>query len=93
MKDTSFLINTSRGKIVNERHMITALKKKQIQGAGIDVYELEPIEVKSQLLKLENVVLSPHIGSSTEETRFKMSDITVKNLISGLEGKKLLYSV
>ena len=73
--------------------MITALKKKQIQGAGIDVYELEPIETKSQLLKLENVVLSPHIGSSTEETRSKMSHITVKNLISGLEGKKLLYSV
>ena len=73
--------------------MITALKKKQIHGAGIDVYELEPIETKSQLLKLENVVLSPHIGSSTEETRSKMSDITVKNLISGLEGKKLLYSV
>jgi len=45
------------------------------------------------LLKLENVVLSPHIGSSTEETRSKMSQITVKNLISGLEGKKLLYSV
>tara|TARA_B100001540_G_scaffold246001_1_gene221232 strand:+ start:242 stop:1210 length:969 start_codon:yes stop_codon:yes gene_type:complete len=93
MKDTSFLINTSRGKIVNERHMITALKKKQIQGAGIDVYELEPIETKSKLLKLENVVLSPHIGSSTKETRYKMSEITVKNLISGLEGKKLLYSV
>ena len=93
MKNTSFLINTARGKIVNEKHLITALKKKQIQGAGIDVYELEPIETKSQLLKLENVVLSPHIGSSTEETRSKMSDITVKNLISGLEGKKLLYSV
>ena len=93
MKDTSFLINTARGKIVNEKHMITALKTKQIQGAGIDVYELEPIENKNQLLKLENVVLSPHIGSSTEETRSKMSEITVRNLISGLEGKKLLYSV
>ena len=93
MKDTSFLINTARGKIVNEKHLIIALKTKQIQGAGIDVYEVEPIESKSQLLRLENVVLSPHIGSSTEETRFKMSQITVKNLISGLEGKKLLYSV
>jgi len=93
MKDTSFLINTARGKIVNEKHMITALKTKQIQGAGIDVYELEPIENNNQLLKLENVVLSPHIGSSTEETRSKMSEITVRNLISGLEGKKLRYSV
>ena len=93
MKNTSFLINTARGKIVNERDLIVALKTKQIQGAGIDVYELEPIEVKNQLLKLENVVLSPHIGSSTEETRSKMSEITVKNLIFGLEGRKLLYSV
>ena len=63
------------------------------RGAGIDVYEIEPIETKSQLLKLKNVVLSPHIGSSTEETRSKMSEITVKNLLSGLEGKKLRYSV
>jgi glyoxylate reductase len=66
MKNTSFLINTARGKIVNEKHLIIALKTKQIQGAGIDVYEVEPIESKSQLLRLENVVLSPHIGSSTE---------------------------
>ena len=93
MRDSSFLINTSRGKIVNEKHLITALKTKQIQGAGIDVYELEPVEIKNQLLKLENVVLSPHIGSSTDETRYKMSEITVINLILGLEREKLLYSV
>lgn len=93
MKNTSFLINTSRGKIVNEKHLINALKLKQIQGAGIDVFELEPIDVKSKLLKQDNIVLSPHIGSSTDETRTKMSDITVKNLINGLNGKKLLYSV
>jgi len=93
MKNTSFLINTSRGKIVDEKHLATALKTKQIRAAGIDVYELEPIKTSSPLLKLENIVLSPHIGSSTEETRKKMSDITVKNLILGLEGKKLLYSV
>ena len=78
---------------MNEKHLITALKTKQIQGAGIDVYELEPVEIKNQLLKLENVVLSPHIGSSTDETRYKMSEITVKNLILGLEREKLLYSV
>jgi len=93
MKKTSFLINTSRGKIVNEKHLVTALKTKQIQGAGMDVYEMEPIKKDNPLLKLENVVLSPHVGSSTKETRQKMSDITAKNLILGLEGKKLLYSV
>ena len=93
MKKTSFLINTSRGKIVNEKQLITALKTKQIQGAGMDVYEFEPIKKNNPLLKLENVVLAPHVGSSTKETRQKMSDITAKNLILGLEGKKLLYSV
>ena len=93
MKKTSFLINTSRGKIVNEKQLVTALKTKQIQGAGMDVYELEPIKKNNPLLKLENVVLSPHVGSSTKETRQKMSDITARNLILGLEGKKLLYSV
>jgi len=93
MKNASFLINTSRGKIVNEKQLIVALKTKQIQGAGIDVYEEEPIKKISPLLKLENVVLAPHVGSSTKETRQKMSDITAKNLILGLHGKKLLYSV
>ena len=93
MKDTSFLINTSRGKVVNERDLVIALKKKQIRGAGMDVFESEPIQKTSPLLKLENVVLAPHIGSSTEETRTKMSDITVTNLLNALDGKKLLYSV
>ena len=93
MKKTSFLINTSRGKIVDEKQLVSALKTKQILGAGMDVYELEPIKKDNPLLKLENVVLAPHVGSSTKETRQKMSDITAKNLILGLEGKKLLYSV
>ena len=93
MKKTSFLINTSRGKIVNEKQLVTALKTKEIQGAGMDVYESEPVHRDSLLLKLENVVLAPHVGSSTNETRRKMSDITVKNLVYALEGKKLLYSV
>ena len=93
MKKTSFLINTSRGKIVNEKQLVTALKTKEIQGAGMDVYESEPVHSNSLLLKLENVVLAPHVGSSTNETRQKMSDITVKNLVFALEGKKLLYSV
>ena len=59
----------------------------------MDVYESEPVQKDNLLLKLENVVLVPHIGSSTKETRQKMSDITARNLILGLEGKKLLYSV
>jgi len=93
MKKSAFLINTSRGKIVNEKDLVTALKKKMIAGAGLDVFETEPISKKHPLVKLQNVVLAPHIGSSTKETRAKMAEITVKNLNLGMNGKKPIYSV
>ncbi len=93
MKRSAFLINTSRGKIVNEKDLVSALKKKMIAGAGLDVYETEPISKKHPLTKLRNVVLVPHIGSSTKETRSKMAEITVKNLNLGMNGKKPIYSV
>lgn len=93
MKKSAFLINTARGKIINESDLIKALKTNTIAGAAIDVFEKEPIGKSHELTKLENVVLVPHIGSSTAETRKKMAQITVQNLISGLEGKKMTYSV
>jgi len=93
MKKTSFLINTSRGKVVNEKDLVVALKQKIIGGAGLDVFETEPISKNHQFLKLENVVLAPHVGSSTKETRIKMAKITVKNLILGIKGKKPIYSI
>jgi glyoxylate reductase len=93
MKKTTVLINTARGKIVNERDLITALKKKSIAGASLDVYESEPINGKHPLTKIQNVVLTPHIGSSTKETRIKMAEITVKNLDLGINGRRPIYSV
>ena len=93
MKKTSFLINTSRGKVVNEKDLAIALKQKIIQGAGLDVFETEPISKKHPFLKLENIVLAPHVGSSTKETRTKMAEITIKNLILGIKGKKPIYSI
>ena len=93
MKDNAFLINTSRGKVINEKDLITALRKKTIAGAGLDVFETEPIKKKNNLIKLQNVILTPHIGSSTKETRSKMAEITVKNLNLGINGKKPIYSV
>ena len=93
MKKTSFLINTSRGKVVNEKDLVVALKQKIIGGAGLDVFETEPISKNHQFLKLENVILAPHVGSSTKETRTKMAKITVKNLILGIKGKKPIYSI
>lgn len=93
MKKSAFLINTARGKIVNEKELVVALKKNIIAGAGLDVFEEEPISTKNPLTKLQNVVLAPHIGSSTKETRAKMAQITVKNLNLGMSGKKPIYSV
>lgn len=93
MKKTSHLINTSRGKIINEKDLINALRSKSIAGAGLDVFENEPIGKTNEFVKMKNVVLAPHIGSSTAETRKKMAEITIKNLIYGLEGKKMIYSV
>lgn len=93
MKPSAFLINTSRGKVVDEKALYHSLKKKTIAGAGLDVFETEPIGRKNPLATLENVVLAPHIGSSTKETRAKMAEITVKNLNLGMKGKKPAYSV
>ncbi|MGH1567796.1 MAG: 2-hydroxyacid dehydrogenase [Nitrosopumilus sp.] len=93
MKKTAFLINTSRGKVINEKDLVSALKKKIISGAGLDVFETEPIRKKHPFVKLPNIVLAPHIGSSTKETRGKMAELTVKNLKLGMKGKKPIYSV
>ncbi|QUC64069.1 D-glycerate dehydrogenase [Nitrosopumilus sp. K4] len=93
MKKTAFLINTARGKIINEKDLASALKKKTIAGAGLDVFAQEPINKNHTFIKISNVVLAPHIGSSTDETRAKMAEITVKNLDHGIKGKKPTYSV
>jgi len=93
MKKTSFLINTARGKIINEDDLIEALKKKIIAGAGLDVFESEPICKMHPFTKIQNLTLSPHIGSSTKETRIKMAEITVENLDLGIKGKKPRFSV
>jgi len=93
MKKTAFLLNTSRGKILKEKELISALKKKIIAGAALDVFSTEPINKSNPLTKIPNVVLSPHLGSSTVETRKKMTELTVKNLKLGLSGKKPIYYI
>ncbi|MGI0082161.1 MAG: NAD(P)-dependent oxidoreductase, partial [Nitrosopumilaceae archaeon] len=93
MKPSAFLVNTARGKLVNEKDLVFALKRKIIAGAALDVYQKEPINKKHPLVKMENVVITPHIGSSTKETRKTMAEITIKNLILSLAGKKPLYAV
>ena len=93
MKPTAFLINTARGKIIKEKDLIFVLQKKIIAGAALDVFQKEPIGRKHPFVRMKNVVLTPHIGSSTEETRRKMAEIAVENLILSLSGKNPRYVV
>jgi len=86
MKPSAYLINTSRGPVVDELALIKALKEKWIKGAALDVFEFEP-KISKGLMKLNNVVLTPHIASATEETRSKMSEIAAINIIEALEGR------
>jgi glyoxylate reductase len=86
MKKSSFLINTSRGKIIKEDDLVFALKKKYIAGAALDVFEKEPITSNNPLIKMNNVILLPHIGSSSYDTRRRMSEIAATNIINVLEG-------
>ncbi len=86
MKKEAILVNVARGPIVDEKALTEALETRQIWGAGLDVYEREP-EIEEKLLSLDNVVLLPHIGSATFETRTKMAMMAAKNLVQGLKGE------
>lgn len=86
MKPTAYLINTSRGPVVDEKALLEALKNKIIRGAAIDVFENEP-KITRGLEKLDNIILTPHIASATEETRSKMAELAAQNIITALEGR------
>ncbi len=86
MKPTAFLINTARGQVVDEAALVEALRRRAIAGAGLDVYENEP-ELAPGLSELDNVVLLPHVGSATVETRERMAGMVAENLLAGLEGR------
>ncbi len=86
MKKSAYLINTSRGKCVNETALIQALSKGWIQGAALDVFEHEP-QVSSRLVELPNLVLAPHIGSASHETRGKMAIMAAENVLAAFRGE------
>ena len=92
MKKTAFLINTSRGAVIDEKALVHALKNGVIKGAAIDVYEFEPKLTKG-LTKLSNIVLTPHIASARQSARDMMAEIAAKNIISALETGKVINSV
>ncbi|MCM8789178.1 MAG: D-glycerate dehydrogenase, partial [Candidatus Omnitrophica bacterium] len=86
MKKTAILINTSRGPVVDEKALANALKEKKIWGAGLDVYENEPV-IEPELTSLDNVVLLPHIASATTETRTKMAIMAAENILAFFRGE------
>lgn len=92
MKRSAYLINTTRGPVVDEAALAWALRNRLIAGAALDVYEREP-EVYKDLLTLENVVLAPHLGSATTETRTAMADLAASNVIAVLGGEPPLTPI
>ena len=92
MKPSSIIVNVSRGSVINEFHLLDALNKNLISGAALDVFEMEP-KINSKFLKLNNVLLSPHNGSATFETRMRMAKISSQNISNYLYSKKLKNKV
>ena len=93
MKPSAFLINGGRGPIIDEAALVEALQNGVIRGAGLDVYEHEPLSPRSPLLDLANVVLLPHIGSATHETRYAMARCAVDNILAALQSQSLVNCV
>ncbi len=91
MKPTAVLVNTARGGVVDSGALERALKEGKIAGAGLDVYDPEPIQKDNPLLKMKNVVITPHIGSAGKHTRRRMAEMTVENVAAGLKGERLPY--
>jgi glyoxylate reductase len=92
MKRTAYLVNTTRGAVVDEAAVAWALRERLIAGAALDVFEREP-EVHPDLLPFENVVLAPHLGSATRETRLAMADLAVRNVLAVLAGHEALTPI
>jgi len=92
MKRSAYLINTSRGPVVDEKALAWALRTRLIAGAALDVFEHEP-KVEPELLTLENVLLVPHLGSGTDETRTAMANLAVRNVAAVLSGQRPLTPV
>ena len=85
MFKTPLIINISRGKVINENSLVYALEKELVSGAGLDVFEEEPISRKNKLLKFNNCILSSHNAFNTTEAVERVNNNTIKNLIKGLQ--------
>lgn len=88
MNKDAIIINASRGKVIDEEALICALKNNEIGGAGLDVFEKEPVDKDSLLLKMDNVITLPHVGAATHRTVDRMKETAARNLVKALKGEK-----
>jgi glyoxylate reductase len=93
MKPTATLVNIARGPVVDTAALTEALTARRIYAAALDVTDPEPLPRDHPLLRLDNVTITPHLGSATEQTRRRMAEVSVENLLNGLAGKPLAFPV
>ena len=93
MKSSATLINLARGPVVDTEALLAALRERRIAAAALDVTDPEPLPRDHGLLDLENVIITPHLGSATTETRRQMAELSVVNLLAGLRGEPLVREV
>jgi D-3-phosphoglycerate dehydrogenase len=93
MKSTAFIINTSRGEIIQESALVDGLKNNVIAGAGLDVFEKEPPDIQSPLFQLRDVIVTPHSAALTKDTVAELAAGAARNAIDVLDGEKPSYSV
>jgi D-3-phosphoglycerate dehydrogenase len=93
MKKDAYIVNASRGLIIKENELCEALKKKEIKGAALDVFEEEPLKINNPLLRLENIILSPHNAALTEEALIKMAIHSAQGILDYFNGKQPKYMV
>jgi len=93
MKSNAILVNAARGKIVNEVDLYEILKAKKIKGAGFDVFANEPLEADTPLRQLDNIILTPHLGGSTEEAQFRVGEMAANQIVEFFVNNNLLHEV
>jgi glyoxylate reductase len=93
MKPTASLINVARGAVVDITALTEALIARRIHAAALDVTDPEPLPRDHPILKLDNIIITPHLGSATEETRRRMAELSIENLFAGLAGTPLPFCV
>jgi phosphoglycerate dehydrogenase-like enzyme len=93
VKPSAYLINTSRGSVIDQQALVYALMEGKLAGAALDVTDPEPLPPEHPLFQLPNCLIVPHIGSATQNTRRRMAELACENLLAGLEGRPLTHCV